>query len=119
MGLLLHADAQLAPAPGDSFIVTDDRLLICALSQGGERLFRRSEPSVIHRPVSELLVGVGAAEAGLPSLDTLLRAAAAGALEVTAAVVATVEGGREHHPARLGPCGPPTAALLIVDDAVA
>ena len=66
MGLLLHADPQLAPAPGDSFIVTDDRLLICALSAGAERLFRRSEPSVIHRPVSDLLVGVDAGEADLP-----------------------------------------------------
>jgi PAS domain-containing protein len=115
MGLLLHADPRLAPAAGDAFLVTDDRLLICALSQAAERLFRRSEPSVIHRPVSDLLVDVGADEAALPSLATLLSAAAAGALDVTEAVVATVEGGREHHPARLGPCGPPTAALLIID----
>jgi hypothetical protein len=117
MGLLLHADPQLAPAPGDSFIVTDGRLLICALSQGAERLFCRSEPSVIHRPVSDLLVGV-ADEGGLSSLAMLLTAAAEGTVEVTDAVVATVEGGREHHSARLGPCGPPAAALLLIDDAV-
>jgi hypothetical protein len=67
--------------------------------------------------VSDLLVGV-ADEGGLSSLAMLLTAAAEGTVEVTDAVVATVEGGREHHSARLGPCGPPAAALLLIDDAV-
>ena len=38
MGLLLHARPELAPGPGDAFVVCDADLRVCALSRGAEQL---------------------------------------------------------------------------------
>jgi PAS domain-containing protein len=118
MGLLLQADRQLAPAPGDAFVVTDDELAVRAVSQGAEQLFGRSEPSVIHRPLAELLFGVDTDSHGLPELPRLLRAAAAGESEIVETVVVRATGAREHLKATVGACGPPAAALLVIGDRV-
>ncbi len=118
MGLLLEADQQLAPKPGDAFVVTDDQLAVCAVSSGAERLLGRSEPSVIHRPLSELLFGVKTDSHGAPELPRLLRQAAAGKADIVETVVARSTGGREHLQARIGACGPPAGALLVLGDPV-
>lgn len=119
MGLLLQADARLAPAPGDAFLVTDDQLLLCAVSHGAERMFGRSEPSIIHHPVGSLLLGVGSGEDGSPALEDLLRAAASGQLEeIVETVVVAADGTRGAYQARIGACGPPAAAILMIDAAL-
>ncbi len=115
MGLLLRAHPHLAPAPGDAFLVCDARLRVCALSRGAEELLEVSEPSVIHQPVAELVRGVRRGASGMTVLPALLRAAAEGGVDIERTVV--VLGGRVSgpSPARLGTCGPPQAALLVLD----
>jgi hypothetical protein len=115
MGLLLRAHRDLAPAPGDAFVVCDAQLRVCALSRGAELLLGAFEPSVIHSPLGDLVSGVTRDAHGEPALPGLVRDAAAGMLEIERTIVAP--GGRREAncPARVGSCGPPLAALLVID----
>jgi hypothetical protein len=118
MGLLLRTHRDLAPAPGDAFVVCDALLRVCALSRGAELLLGVFEPSVIHSPLEDLVTGVTRDAHGEPALPGLLRDAAAGELEIERTIVAP--GGRREAtcPARVGSCGPPLAALLVIDAAL-
>ena len=115
MGLLLRAHHELAPRRNDAFIVCDERLRVCAVSRGAEELLGISEPDVIHTPIGELVEGVTRDEHGDPALTGLLLEAATEALQVERTIVAP-KGRREATcPARVGACGPPAAALLVLD----
>jgi hypothetical protein len=113
MGLLLHADARLAPGAGDAFVVVDERLLVRALSRGAEDLLGTSEPVAVHRPVSELVGGVTADGAPDAPLGRLLAEAAAGELVLAETLVRVGADPHRRRRVLLGPCGPPPAALLV------
>ena len=116
MGLLLQAHPGLAPEPGDAFVVCDADLLVCALSRGAEELLGVFEPAVIHQSINGLLAGISRNADGIAALPSLLREAAAGggpAIERTIVAIAGQDVGR--CPARVGPCGRPSAALLVID----
>ena len=116
MGLVLTAQARVAPEPGDAFLVTDERLLVRALSQAGEELVGESEPAVIHRPVSELVRGVTPDGRPDAPLLRLLVDAAAGATSLAVTRVRVGRGERAgERLARIGPCGPSSAALLVFE----
>jgi hypothetical protein len=115
MGLLLQADARLAPDGGDAFLVVDDRLIVRAFSRGAEELLGESEPAVIHRPITQLVVGAGAPWAMDAGLLQLLRASAGGATPIVETLVAPAQDRARRLRARIGPCGPPAAALLVID----
>lgn len=115
MGVILEADPRMAPAPDGAFLVCDELLLVCALSGGAERLLGREEPQVIHRPLSQLLLGAELDEQGIPRLPDLLGEAARGDLEVTDTIVSPLEEPRARLRSRVGSCGSPVAALLVLD----
>jgi PAS domain-containing protein len=114
LGLILQTERGMAPSPGDAFLVTDDDLLICAVSDGAERLLGTDEPTIIHRPVGELLVGRDRDPGGRQRLPELLRAAARGSAGIVETFVGLLAGSGEQYTARLGACGPPAAALLVI-----
>jgi hypothetical protein len=118
LGLMLQADSELAPSPGDAFIVVDRDLLVCAVSAGAERVLGAREPTLIHATVDQLLRGAGEtdAEAGERSLLDLLRAATRGRAAIEQTVVSLVDRAADGFTARLGPCGPPAAALLVLGE---
>jgi len=105
----------MAPAPGAAFVVCDELLLVCALSQGAERLLGREEPQVIHRPLSQLVLGADLDEQGIPRLPELLGEAARGDLDGTDTVVSPLDQPHTRLHARVGSCGSPVAALLVID----
>src|SRR3954452_3834225 len=70
LGVVISASADLAPRTGESFVIVDRQLKLCALSRGAERLLGVDEPTAVHRHVSDFLEP---ADAAPPPGDALLR----------------------------------------------
>jgi len=117
MGLLLQAPADNAPTPSDPFLVVDGTLTICAVSRAAEKLLGISETEAINRHVADLLVP-GDSESGRnENLAALLTWAARGESRTKNVVVRPSNTFGVRYWARIGPCGPPNAALLVLADA--
>ena len=117
LGLMLQAPADAAPDPSDPFVVVDGALNICALSRHAEKLLDISETEAVNRHVAEFLVPADAESAAGESLATLLAWAARGESPSTQVVIRPKNTFGVRYWARIGPCGPPTAALLVLADA--
>jgi PAS domain-containing protein len=114
LGLMLQAAGDVAPAPGDPFLVIDTTLSVCALSSRAEELLGTSETDAVNRHVTDFLVP---ADAEAPSaenlLATLIDAAGSPGAPCSVVVRPAAEFGVRLW-ARVGPCGPPHAALLVL-----
>ena len=117
MGLLLQAPAEFAPSPSDPFLVVDGALTICALSQTAEELLGVSETEAVNRHIGEFLSPGDAEAPTSENLGALLAWAARGDAPATSVVVRPTNTFGVRYWARVGPCGPPRAALLVLADA--
>lgn len=117
MGLVLQAPAEIAPSPKDPFVVIDGALTICALSRQAEKLLGVSETEAVNRHVAEFLVPADSEGASGENLATVLAFAARGENPSSNVVVRPTNTFGVRYWARVGPCGPPTAALLVLADA--
>jgi len=117
MGLLLQAPANTAPGPRDPFIIVDGALTICALSRQAEKLLSVSETEVVNRHIAEFLVPADAEGPSGENLASLLAWAARGETPTGNVVVRPTNTFGVRYWARVGPCGPPNAALLVLADA--
>jgi hypothetical protein len=114
LGLMLESRKDLVPSTRDSFVVVDSTLLVQAVSRRAETLLGVSEEMAINRPITELLVPADAeAQAG-----SRFAASVAEALATEEPVQAFVRpwntfGVRMR--VRIASCGPPRAALLVLD----
>lgn len=115
LGVVLHSEVTLAPAPHSAFLVVDQGLCVGAVSQGAEHLLGTAEPDAVNRHLAELLVPA-AAEARGANLLELVVAAAGGSGAARTAVVRPAGEFGVRFLARVGPCGPPTAALVVLDE---
>jgi hypothetical protein len=116
LGLFIGAPAELAPGPGDAFLLVDSALSVRGMSAPAEQLLEVSETRAVNRHISELLVPADAEVSGPGDLVTLIIHAARGAGEVHDVVLRPTEEFGIRHWARIGPCGPPQAALLVLSD---
>jgi PAS domain-containing protein len=117
MGLLLQAPAETAPSPKDPFLVVDGALTICALSRQAEKLLGVSETEAVNRHIADFLVPGDAEAAANENLASLLAWAARGETPSSSVVVRPTNTFGVRYWARVGPCGPPNAALLVLADA--
>ena len=117
MGLLLQAPAETAPTRKDPFIVVDGALTICALSRQAEKLLGVSETEAVNRHISDFLAPGDAEGASGENLGSLLVWAARGETPSSSVVVRPTNTFGVRYWARVGPCGPPNAALLVLADA--
>jgi PAS domain-containing protein len=116
LGLLIGAPPQLAPAPSDPFLLVDSTLSVCGVSALAEELLGVPETEAVNRHFNELLVPADAEASSPGDLVNLLMHAARGDGEVHDVVVRpTAEFGIRYW-ARIGPCGPPRAALVVLGD---
>lgn len=117
LGLLLETRRDVAPSRYDAFLVIDSALLVQALSRTAQVLLAVPESDAVNRPVVELLSPADA-EAGRDqsSFAAALTSAAAGADEPATAVVRPWNTFGVRMRARIAPCGPPRAALVVLDD---
>lgn len=116
LGMLLTAPAGAIGGPDDPFLVVSEALLVVAVSAAAERLFG-SETSLLSSRLLSTLSGFR----GNDELARAVRRAALGAREVvtlpvTGPSAAARRAGRLE--ARIAPCGPPRAALVVVGPAL-
>jgi hypothetical protein len=115
LGLILQCRANVAPPAGGAFIVIDDSLSVCAVSDAAERLLATLETDAVNQPVTRLLVPADAEARGDANLAASISWAARGndAVHRTAVRPANTFGVRMT--ARIAACGPPRAALLVFE----
>jgi|SRR5579884_259511 len=115
LGVILESRADVAPSAGDAFLVLDRTLAVCAVSEAAERLLAASEPDVVNRHVSDLLMPADAEErdAGTLAAAVAWAARADGGIRTAKVRPANTFGIRLT--ARIAGCGPPRAALLVLE----
>jgi hypothetical protein len=116
LGLLLEARADTAPKADEPFVIVDAAMAVCALSSASESLLAVAETDVINRPVTELLTPADAEANGPESLANAIMWAASGEDEPRRLMVRPVNVFGVRMPLRVGACGPPRAALLVLED---
>jgi ribosomal protein S27AE len=116
-GVLLAARVDVVPGRCDAYMVIDSSLLVQALSRGAENLLAVPEELAINRSFTELLAPADAEAKGSGQLASAIAAAAADD-EVSFHVLVrpwNVFGVRMR--AKVAPCGPPRAALIVLEPA--
>jgi PAS domain-containing protein len=113
LGLLLEAAAAVAPTRGDAFLVVDESLSICAVSDAAEELLATTEADVVNRHVAELLVPAESEEAARANLVVAITWAARGAPKPRKVTVRPANTFGLRLRARITACGPRKAALLV------
>jgi len=114
MGLVLSAPPEIAPRKGDAFLVVTASLLVGAVSRAAEEFFDVEEGEAVNRPVTELLTGAEA-EPGTVDLVTTITRAAGGDADCHRAIVRPAATFGVRCRTYIGPCGPPSAAVLVLD----
>ena len=117
MGLMLQAPSDSAPNEDDPFLVVDGSLTLCALSRVAEELLGVAETDAVNRHVGEFLVPADAEAPPNETLAALVAWAARGDAPASTVVVRPPSTFGLRYCARIGPCGPPQAALLVLADA--
>jgi hypothetical protein len=112
---MLTARRDLAPGPTDAFLVVDETLSVCAVSRVAEELLEVSEQQALHRHVMDFLVPAGAVSGPADDLLTVLGAAAAGHVDCRRVAVELAAGDGKRFSVRVGSCGPPPAAVVVLD----
>lgn len=116
LGMVLSAPRVVAPQPGEPALVIDRTLAVCAVNRHAEDLLGIDEPQAINSHIGRFLVP---AHAEAPSLDGLVAqvvSAAGGAALTERAVVRPTGEFGIRYAVRIGACGPPSAALVVLDD---
>jgi hypothetical protein len=116
LGLLLSAPPDAAPTPDDPFVLVDGQLSICALSRLAEQLLLTTETDVVNRHIGDLLVPADIEVGGPEALVNLLAHAARGEGQTHHVVLRPAQEFGIRFWARVGPCGPPRAALVVLAD---
>ena len=116
LGLLLQTRADAAPRPDDAFMVVDASLNVQAVSARAEEALQVRECHVVNRHVTELLIPGDAEQSLGGCLAAAITGAAAGAAEGSRRfAVRPSQTFGVRMLARIAACGPPQAALLVLD----
>jgi len=116
LGLMLEARSDLVPGDRDAFLMVDDSLMIQGLSRRAEELLAVTEEVAINRPVAELLVAADAEASGPHSFAGAIVEAAGGSQAPVSKFVRPWNTFGVRMRARIGACGPPRAALIVLED---
>jgi len=106
LGLLVSAPPDAAPSPQDPFLLVDGQLSICGVSRLAEQLLL----------TGDLLVPADVEIGGPESLVNLIVHAARGPGETHHVVLRPAKEYGIRFWARIAPCGPPRAALVVLAD---
>ncbi len=115
LGLVLQATGDVAPDPGDAFVVLDSSLSVCAVSAAAEGLLETVETDAVNRHVTELIVPADAEAQGAANLAAAVTWAARGDETARRVFIRPANTFGVRVPARIASCGPPTAALILFD----
>jgi len=116
LGLFLETRVDVLPERDDAFLVVDSTLLIQAVSVHAERLLGVTEEMVVNQPVAELVVPADAEARGSSAFAAAVADVMA-ADEPAQAYVRPWNTFGVRMRARIGACGPPRAALVVLEAA--
>lgn len=114
LGLVLQASADLAPRHDEPFLVIDNTLSVCAVSAAAEELLDIDETDAVNKHIADFLVPADANAPSAENLLALLVEVAGGSGEPRRTIVRPRQEFGVRFKARIGPCGPPHAALLVL-----
>ena len=117
LGILLEAREDAIPTGRDAFLVVDSSLLVQAMSKEAQTFLGMTEEMALDKPVAELLVPADAEAQGQTGFAAAIAQAADGQDPETARRVVrpwNTFGVRMR--ARIATCGPPRAALVVLED---
>jgi PAS domain-containing protein len=117
MGVMLTGPQKALPSPGAAFVVVTREGRITAVSEAAERLLGE-EPGLLDTPVTS---SVTSPDGDDQFVRTISRAAGGGREVTEVRIVAAAPAARRLGPlhARIASCGPPRAALLVLERAPA
>jgi len=116
LGIVLATNPELVPKASEPFLIVDRTLSVCAVSRRAERLLGVEEPDAVNRILTEFIVPADAERAAPDNLMSLVVTAASGAVPLARAVVRPTGAFGVFLEARIGACGPPPAALVVLSD---
>ena len=114
LGLLLETRQEVLPSDRDAFLVIDTALLVQAVSRRAQKLLSVTEEEAVNRPVAELLVPADAEAQGPTGFAAAISSAATGSDDLVSAFVRPWNTFGVRMRARVAPCGPPRAALVVL-----
>ena len=115
--MMLETRADAIPTDRDAFVVVDSRLLIQALSRDAQRLLAVTEEDAIDTRVSELLMPADAETSNGTGFAAAIADAAQGLeADVTRSFVRPWNTFGVRMRAKIAMCGPPRAALIVLND---
>ncbi len=112
---MLEARSDIVPGSRDAFLIVDSALLIQAVSREAERLLAVTEEAAVHRPVAELLQTADAEARGRIGFAGAVAEAVGGAEDPMHAFVRPWNTFGVRMRAKIAPCGPPRAALIVLE----
>jgi PAS domain-containing protein len=117
LGLLLEAREDVVPSSKDAFLVVDSSLLVQAMSREAQSLLGVTEEAAIDKPVAELLVPADTEAQGRTGFAASIATAAEGIdIEPTRSFVRPWNTFGVRLRARIATCGPPRAALVVLEN---
>jgi hypothetical protein len=116
LGMLAAAPADAAPAPDAPFLLVDATLSICSVSRMAEVCLGIDGGEAVSRHVTDLLVPADCEGTGPESLVNVLVHAARGEGDVQRVVLRPTNEFGIRFWAKIGPCGPPRAAIVTLSD---
>jgi PAS domain-containing protein len=114
--LLLETRQDVVPGSRDAFLVIDSSLLVQAMSRRAERFLAVNEEDMVNHPVAELLVPADAEAQGPTGFAASIVSATIETDEPKRSFVRPWNTFGVRMLARIGPCGPPRAALVVLED---
>jgi hypothetical protein len=115
LGLLLETRADARPDKRAAFLVIDSRLTVQAMSRQAEKFLGVPEQYAVNRPVAELLVPADAEAGRSDGFVTTIMRATGGEDDPHRVSVRPTNTFGVRLRAEIAPCGPPRAALLVLD----
>jgi hypothetical protein len=113
---MVSAPPDGAPSPHDPFLLVDGQLAVCGLSRLAEELLMLKETDVVNSHIGDLLVPADVEISGSDSLINHIVHAARGSGETHHVVLRPAREFGIRFWARIAPCGPPKAALIVLAD---
>lgn len=114
---MLEAREDAVPSSRDAFLVVDSALLVQAMSREAQSLLSVTEELAINKPVSELLVPADAEAQGRTGFAAAIAVAADGQdPDTNRSFVRPWNTFGVRMRARVATCGPPRAALVVLDN---
>jgi PAS domain-containing protein len=114
LGLLLETRREIVPTDRDAFLVIDSALLIQAVSRRAQTLLAVTEEEAVNRPVADFVVPADAEAQMAAGFAAAIANAAQGAEDPVSAVIRPWNTFGVRMRARIAPCGPPRAALVVL-----